>query len=731
MTEADRDDRADSARALLSRALGWSVAVVFVLIVAAQQTNGPIVDTRRDIALTMFFAIKQDIPVATLFLLAFVGWRMRVGRTSGTPTRMALGGRQAGAMLGAAALGIWLLRLFAFADYDLSRDEQMVSFDAAIFRSGHLYAPIPAFWRQFTDALNVAYTLPIGDREGWVSNYLPGNAALRALLGTVVPPSLIGGLFVAVGGMALWRLALRLFPESASTRTVMLLLYLGSSQVIVTGTTTYAMTAHMAANLVWLWLFLQRRPIAQAGAIAVGFVATGLHQPLFHPLFVAPFLILLWRERAWKELGIYVIAYGLIGLFWLGWQPWLSSLGVHAVPAAHQIDGVSALDRLRAAMRPVDQYSLWVMGANLLRFVAWQHLALLPLALIPLLTRGRGEPLTMALWLGPLLLVVVLTIILPIQANGWGYRYLAGFIGSLILLAGMGWHWLEQRGAAPARAFLVATALSLLALLPIHVWMAAGQIRAYALAAEAVRNIDADVVVVDEGIRFSEDLVLNRPDLTNRPILLRGAFLKPAEMAVLCRGRTIAFADAPVLSSVSDLFRLPHPVQATPEQQQLQQAAKAAGCRIRPYPASRERAPGRGPADRQPDIAPVVAEQDDRRCRRGQPHRPAGKIVEQIERRPGQRHAEQRTTHEAGQRRQPRRLAIGHLRMPDVADQPPGEPREQDVGEERPVEQVHRDQHGIADQSAESGADQVAQAARAEQHGDAFAEAHLTALRPC
>lgn len=582
MTEADREERAGAARALLLRALGWSIAVIFVLIVAAQQTNGPIVETRRDIALTMFFAIKQDIPVATLFLLAFVGWRMRAGRTSTPAPRLALSGWQAGAILCAAALGIWLLRLFAFADYDLSRDEQMVTFDAAIFRSGHLFAPIPVFWRQFTDALNVAYTLPIGDREGWVSNYLPGNAALRALLGTVVPPSLIGALLVVVGGLALWRIALRLFPASASTRTVMLLLYLGSSQVIVTGTTTYAMTAHMTANLLWLWLFFQRRPLAQAGAIAVGFVATGLHQPLFHPLFVAPFLLLLWRERAWKELAGYVIAYGLIGLFWLGWQPWLSSLGLHPVPAAAQVDGINALDRLRAAMRPVDQYSLWVMGANLLRFVAWQHLALLPLALIPLLRNRRAEPLTMALWLGPLLLVAVLTIILPIQANGWGYRYLAGFIGSLILLAGMGWHWLEQRGAAPARAFLVATALSLLVLLPVHVWMAAGQIRAYAKAAAAVRSIDADVVVVDEGIRFSEDLVLNRPDLTNRPILLRVVFLKPKDMALLCRGRSIAFADAPLLASVSDLFRLPRPIAATPEQQQLKQAAQAAGCRIRP-----------------------------------------------------------------------------------------------------------------------------------------------------
>ena len=585
--DTDHDKTAEQPGRVLARALACSIAIVFALIVGAQQTNSPIVDSRRDIALTMYFAIKQDIPVATLFLLAFIGARLRPRPVPAAPALLRLNGLQAGLLLVFAAVAIWMLRVFVLADYDLSRDEQMVTFDAAIFARGHVFAPIPVFWRQFYEALNVAYTLPVGDREGWVSGYLPGNAALRALLGTVMPASAVGALFVAVGGLALWRIAVRLFPLSRSTPTVCLLLYVGSSQVIVTGTTTFAMTAHMTANLVWLWLFLKRRPLAHAGAIAVGFVATGLHQPLFHPLFVAPFLLLLlWREKAWKELAVYVAAYGAIGLFWLGWQPWISSLGQHPVPTAHELDGTNALDRLRAAMMPVNQYSVWVMMANLLRFVAWQHLALLPLAAIPLLRPGRTAPLTMALWLGPVVLVGLLTIILPIQANGWGYRYLAGFIGSFVVLAGMGWDWQEQRKAAPAQAFLVASTVSLAGLLPLHIWMAAGQIRAYAAAAQTVRAIDADLVVVDEGIRFSEDLVINRPDLSNRPILLRVRFLKPEDMGPLCAGRTIAFADAPLLSAVSDLFRLPHPVAPTPEQAQLKAAAIAAGCRIRPYPAA-------------------------------------------------------------------------------------------------------------------------------------------------
>jgi len=47
------------------------------------------------------------------------------------------------AMLVAASAGHFLL----LSGYDLSRDEQMASFDAAVFGQGYLVAPLPPFWR--------------------------------------------------------------------------------------------------------------------------------------------------------------------------------------------------------------------------------------------------------------------------------------------------------------------------------------------------------------------------------------------------------------------------------------------------------------------------------------------------------------------------------------------------------------------------------------------------------
>ncbi|MBC2667043.1 hypothetical protein H7F51_16110 [Novosphingobium flavum] len=570
------------ASARLKAALLWSAVVIAVLALLAARLDDPIIEHRPDFAMTMYFALKQDIPVAGLAIALLAGLWFLVGRAPATAQpALRLKGWQAWAVLVLPALAAYVLRAHILPDYDLSRDEQMVTFDAAIFSKGHLFEPIPSFWRNYYDALNKAFLLPIGDREAWVSGYLPGNAALHALIGMVLPASAASPLLLLVAALALWRITLRLWPDSASTRAAVLLLFTTSSQVIVMATATYAMTAHLALNLVWLALFLRRTPLAQAGAILTGFVATGLHQPLFHPMFVAPFLLMLLRNRAWKELSVYVVCYGAIGLFWIGWQPWISAHGVLPVPTDHSGDGVDYLERFRRTATPLTRFSFFVMAGNLLRLAAWNHLLLLPLAAIGIAVR-RSDRFVQALWLGMALLVVFMTLVLPAQVNGWGYRYLHGFLGSAVLLAGYGWHWLEREGAAPVRAFVATAALGILVILPLHVWMAKGQLGGYAEAARAAGRFDADMVVIDEGIPFAGDLVLNRPDLSNRPIRLARNYVKPGDFPALCAHGTIAFADAPQFGAVSRFFRIPPPAAPTPRQVRLRTAAEAAGCRIVP-----------------------------------------------------------------------------------------------------------------------------------------------------
>ena len=333
----------------------------------------------------------------------------------------------------------------------------MASFDAQIFAHGRSFWPIPPVWRPFADALSdPMFILPIGAHEAWVSAYLPVNAAMTAAVGKVLDPAFAGPLLVGAGFLALWSAAGRLWPDLWATRAVTLLLYAGSSQVIVTGSTTFAMSGLLALNLIWLALFLDDRRTAHLGAAVVGFLATGLHQPLFHPMFVLPFFGLLIAQRRWRLLAFYGAAYALISAFWLAWPVWISAHGVGAIPSNGEVD-VSFWTRLVNVLRRPNSNGLLLMPMNLLRFVTWQHLFLLPPLVYGMTVAWRGDQIARALAIGFLLPIPVMFMLLPWQGHGWGYRYLHGVAGNAFLLAGYGWNALEVRGfrralrsAAPA-----------------------------------------------------------------------------------------------------------------------------------------------------------------------------------------------------------------------------------------------------------------------------------------
>lgn len=533
--------------------------------------------------LAKFLSARQDVPIAAAMILFFI-FVIRHHDLPGARPIPPLRPTRALALLLTIAVVAWGLRIFILFDFDLSRDEQMVAFDSAIYARGLIFAPFPPEWRDWYNALNTTFILPVGDREGWVSSYLPGNAAFHALLDQIGLEALASPLLLLLAGLALWRIARNLWPDSPGTQTAVLLLFAGSSQAILMGTTRHAMTAHLAANLVWVWLFLQNRRCTHGAAIVLGFLATGLHQPLFHPLFIAPFLDLLWRERRWGLLLTYLVSYLAIGLFWLNWPSWVSGHGLLPVPPELQTEGVSYFARLRSSATALSSVSFGLMGANLLRFFTWQHVLVMPLMILGAGTAFRAQPVCRALALGMVLLVVAMLMLLPAQGHGWGYRYLHGFIGSTVLIAGFGWHRLEIGGFVPARLLQWTTALSLLVLLPIHAWMARTIIAPYAQASAALQRTRADIIVIDDwSTPFAPDLVRNRADLRNRPIMLAAWALPPETLGRLCAGgRSLAFPDARPFAAINQLFG--NPVHRPPSRfrQPLQDAVARAGCRVIP-----------------------------------------------------------------------------------------------------------------------------------------------------
>ncbi|HEY1124796.1 MAG TPA: hypothetical protein VGE65_04130 [Sphingobium sp.] len=471
----------------------------------------------------------------------------------------------------------WLL-----LGYDFTRDEQMANFDAAIFNAGHLVWPLPSDWQAHATELNLRFMPRAGDQQlAWVSGYLPMNAAIRALFGLLGDPAFAGAVYLAASVILLWSCARRLWSDKPETAAVCVLLLVGAGQFVMAGMTAYAMPAHLCFNLLWLRLFLADRRRTDLGAIAIGFIATGLHQPLFHPMFVAPFMLMLLLEWNWRRLVIFVPLYALIGIFWLYWPGHVADLiaGPSGVGRASDSSYIARL--LGALSQNRDAFS--TMAANLLRFVTWQNILLLPLLLAswPIVRRGG---MAAALALGFVLPVLAITIILPSQGFGFGYRYLHGVLGNAVLLAGYGWDRFE--GSVALRSALVrATAVSLVVLLPVQGWMTHQLYAANALASARIDASGADYALIPEGnLAVLHDLVLNRPDLSNRPIRLIEPLVADSEdlaRRICRRGVTVALFEDSFFDPIAGALEIQRSEIAAAAVRRDRPALLAAGCSVK------------------------------------------------------------------------------------------------------------------------------------------------------
>lgn len=527
--------------------------------------------------LSLFFLHRQDrwLLLVGPVLLALCVWRLPA-REGSLP-----GQWQPGLTIGILmAAGAFVGHYLILCEYDMSRDEQMATFDAAVFASGSLATSLPEMWRQHADALNTMFMYPADPRAAWISDYLPLNAVLRAAMGLAATPVLTGPLMILLGAIALYGCIRRIWPDSGEAAVVGLLLYAGSAQILVNGMTAYAMPAHLALNLCWLWLFLQRRGWADLAALVVGFVAVGLHQPLMHPMFAGPILFLLLLERDWRRAALYLVGYAAIGLFWLWWPHWISTL-VQVDGVAQQVRDAGYLTRLLNALAAGDGSGIANMVANLLRFAAWQHLLLIPLLLLGIVV-SRRDRVAGALAAGLLLTITVMTVILPYQGHGFGYRYLHGLIGNAILLAVYGWQSIGE-GIGKWRSLLIGTTgASLLVLLPLQLWMAHGFYAPPATLSARIDGMDVDYVVIGErDVPFSADLIVNPPSLDRRPVRLLREEVSTDLVKILCEdGGTVAVIEPSFLEPLTQYYGFGRSRGAADASQAVAAGLHDAGCKV-------------------------------------------------------------------------------------------------------------------------------------------------------
>jgi hypothetical protein len=537
-----------------------SALATAMIVVAAVSLGGALwglaierdfVATNEYVLTVPVFLAGQDAPVLWLFIAFFVVVAM-LFRNARPTSAFGLIERQRAFRLALLVLAIacgivWAGSALLYRHFALSVDEIMAEFDARIFASGKLLASVAPEWRAYLPALQPIFRLKVPENAYWVSSYLPMNAAIRAVFVLIGAPALEGVALAGVAILALFGVARRLWPDRPDAAVVGVVLLACSSQFLITAMTPYAMTAHLALNMVWLWLFLRDTRTSHVMAAGVAFVACGLHQVIFHPLFAAPFIAWLMVARRWKLAAYYGAVYALIGLFWILY--WSLVLRAVNAPMAQSADvGILYFVHRIVLMLNFRLADTLVMAINLLRLLAWQNPICVPLALVGLFAHRDRSGMILCLAVGMALTVGTALVLLAFQGHGWGYRYLHGFLGGLSLMAAQGWICITDRKTQPSRAPALAMALSVVVslgvLLPWRAYQVSAFIKPFSSAVAAIEHSGAEVVIVDPtDVWYGEDLVRNDPFLDTPPIVLSLPRLDETRLSELCRRYDVAIFD--------------------------------------------------------------------------------------------------------------------------------------------------------------------------------------------
>ncbi len=425
--------------------------------------------------------------------------------------------------------------------YALSRDEVLAEFAAEHFGHGLLARAVPNGFRSLADAM-----MPWAEARTangyWTSRYLPVNSLFRAGAGLLGDRALAGPLLLAAGCWGLFAAARRIWPDRRDAATVVILLALTSTQLVATAMTAYAMTAHFALNAIWLAFYLRRDPLGHAVAIAIGLLATGLHQFQFHVLFVSGFIVWDFASGRWRTASIYLVAcFGYLVAWDIGYWRLLVDGMFGAAPLGDEPARPFGLARLLyyagriGDLQPISSF---------VRFASWQNILLLPLASVGAFSlRDAEDRPTIMVACAVSCTVGLLSMIY--QGHGYGYRYLHGLIPCFCLLAAGGWVRLSAMRGRPMPAALlwVGCGFALAFTAPVALTLSHAFLHPYAAAYRVLRKAPADVVLVDgRGGAFIEDLVRIDGPIA-RPILLDLSFVPLRDLRRLCATSRVMIFD--------------------------------------------------------------------------------------------------------------------------------------------------------------------------------------------
>jgi hypothetical protein len=403
-----------------------------------------------------------------------------------------------------------------------SMDEYVAGFQARVFASGTLTAPpLADAWRPVGKALTPIYVGYDQERFQWLSMYLPVYSALRAGALRLGADRLLNPALAAASVVLVYACARRLWPQDKSRAWTAALFLALSSQVLFMSMTSYAMSAHLCLNLLWLYAYLREDRAGWLAAPFIGVAAMGLHNAVPHALFVTPFLVHLLLRRRWGWTFYFAAVYLAGAALWLWWlQSIVARISDSTVSAQFAMPGWFALTVQTLSLSVVLSWQTPLLAVILVwTAITWRELDLFERYLAASVVLSFG-----------------LFFFFPkTQGHGWGYRYTYPVLGNMVLLGAAGVTRLAQSLGAPTQRLLAATALiTVFVQWPVRAWQIERFVGPFARAHDYVSRIDADVVIVDPTTSYyGIDLIRNDPFMRHRPKVLSAYWLRPQEKRAL------------------------------------------------------------------------------------------------------------------------------------------------------------------------------------------------------
>ena len=484
--------------------------------------------------LPIFLFIDQDIPVLLAQVAVFLFARLIEVPSKLLELLVKAQGRLMDVPLWISASSIFVVALAGaisiLGTYPLSMDEFWARADGYAMASGRAMGDIPTEFADYAYAMQPIFSRISGDATHWASTYLPLNALFQGLLGPFASPLFAAG--------AIWMTVLvarRHLPGEETLPIISVVLAATSAQWVITGMTTYAMSAHLFFSMAWLALVYRNGAFAQLLAGIVAIVAIGLHQFAFFPIFAGFFVLdqfLSGRRRAAIGQGVVIVA-GVA--FWMMWNSLSYKLVGAAPPGGEGRSSVSVTETVLTLLSRNDFSAVGTMGLNLVRFQLWQNPLTLPLMALAIPVAWKLKGFWRACVLSIFATIIFMTVIIPYQGHGWGYRYLHQLLGIVTLLAALGWVKLRLDASSAGRAVLGACVLAGLLLLPLRFYQAHSFVQPWAEANKRLSEMDADIVLVDAPNHpFANDLVRNIPMEADGPVRMASAALTEGQVASLC-----------------------------------------------------------------------------------------------------------------------------------------------------------------------------------------------------